>query len=120
MRLRNLTSLLAVSKVQAVLAQADPQTMAPLQEGYRDRVMPSTSGGVAQRWVLLYSEPRQPQAQPAVDQQWRKHSDQDVKAFKTLCRTAFACNWLRVLQMIPTYCSIYRNWIPRFASKFLP
>jgi transposase len=80
-----------LSEAQAVLAQADPQTMAPLREDYRFRVVPSTYGGVAQRWVLVYSEQRQPQAQRTVDKQWRKYSDQDVRAFKTLCRTAFAC-----------------------------
>ena len=73
-----------LGEAQAVLAQADPQTMAPLQEGYRYRVMPSTYGGVAQRWVLLYSEQRQPHAQRAVDKQWRKHSDQEGNAFKKL------------------------------------
>ena len=78
-------------EAQAVLAQADPQTMAPLTEGYRYHVVPSSYGGVAQRWVLIYSEPRQPQAQRTVDKQWRKQSDHEVKAFKTLCRTAFAC-----------------------------
>ena len=41
--------------------------------------------------MLLYSEQRQPQAQRTVDKQWRKQSDQEVKAFKRLCRTAFAC-----------------------------
>ena len=65
--------------------------MAPLTEGYRYRVVPSSYGGVAQRWVLIYSEPRQPQAQRTVDKQWRKQSDRAVKAFRTLCRTAFAC-----------------------------
>jgi transposase len=80
-----------LGEAQAVLAQADPQTMAPLREGYRCRVVSSTYGGVAQRWVLLYSEPRQPQAQRTVDTQWRKQSDQDVRAFKRLCRTTFAC-----------------------------
>ena len=78
-------------EAQAVLAQADPQTMAPLTEGYRYHVVPSSYGGVAQRWVLIYSEPRQPQAQRTVDKQWRKQSDHEVKAFQTLCRTAFAC-----------------------------
>jgi hypothetical protein len=53
--------------------------------------VPSTYGGVAQRWVLLYAEQRQPHAQRTVDKQWRQHSDQAVKAFKSLCRTAFAC-----------------------------
>ena len=31
-------------EAQAVLAQADPQTMAPLTQGYRYRVVPSSSG----------------------------------------------------------------------------
>jgi transposase len=79
------------AEAQAVLIQADPHTMAPLREGYRFRVVPSTYGGVAQRWVLLYSEQRQPHAQRTVDKQGRQHSDQEVKAFKSLCRSACAC-----------------------------
>jgi transposase len=78
-------------EAQAVLAQADPQTMAPLTEDYRYHVVRSSYGGIEQRWVLFYSEHRQPQAQRTVDKQWRKQSDQEVSAFKTLCRTAFAC-----------------------------
>jgi transposase len=80
-----------LAEAQAVLAQADPQTMALLTEGYRSRVVPSSYGGVAQRWVLIHSELRQAQAQRTVNKQWRKHSDEEVKAFKRLCRTAFAC-----------------------------
>jgi transposase len=80
-----------LGEAQTVLAQADPQTMAPLGEGYRYCVMPSTYGGVAQRWGLMDSEQRQPHAQRAVDKQWRKPSDQEVNACKRLCRTAFAC-----------------------------
>jgi transposase len=53
--------------------------------------VPSSYGGVAQRWVLIYSESRQPQAQRTVDKQWRQQSAHEVKAFQTLCRTAFAC-----------------------------
>src|SRR5262245_57453227 len=92
------TSLTWIARVPATLteaqeafAQADPQTMAPLTEGYRSHVVPSSYGGVAQRWVLIYSEPRQPQAQRSVDKQWRQQSDREVKAFQTLCRTACAC-----------------------------
>lgn len=65
--------------------------MAPLLEEYRYQVVPSTYGGVEQRWVLLYSEPRQPQAQRPVDKQLLKHREQEGKAFKQLCRTACAC-----------------------------
>jgi transposase len=78
-------------EAQAVLAQAEPQTMAPLTAGYRYHVVPSSYGGVAQRWVLIYSEHRQPQAQQTVDKQWLKQSEQEAKGFKKLGRTAFAC-----------------------------
>jgi transposase len=80
-----------LTEAQEVLAQAQPATMAPLQEGYRARSLLSTYGGVAQRWVLIYSEQRQPQAQRTVDKQWRRQSDHEVNAFKRRCRTAFAC-----------------------------
>jgi transposase len=91
-RLKWLTRVPAtVSEAQAALARVDPQTMAPLIEGYRYQVLPSTYGGVEQRWVLIYSEHRQPQAQRTVDKQLLKHSEQDGKAFKKLCRMTFAC-----------------------------
>jgi transposase len=80
-----------VREAQAALAQANPQTMASLVEGYRYQELTSTYGQVEQRWVLIYSAPRQAQAQRTVDKQLRKQSDQDIKAFKKLCGTTFAC-----------------------------
>jgi transposase len=74
-----------------VLAQAQPETMVALPEGYRYAVVASRYGGVAQRGVLLSSEHRQPQAQRTVDKQCRQHGDREVKAFQKLCRPAFAC-----------------------------
>lgn len=44
-----------------------------------------------QRWLLIYSAHRQSQAQRTVDKQWRQQSDQEVKGFKKLCSTPFAC-----------------------------
>jgi transposase len=78
-------------EAQAILAQADPQAMIALQEGYRADELTSTYGGVAQRWVLIYSEPRRAQVQRTVDKQLRRQSDQDVKALKKLCGVTFAC-----------------------------
>jgi transposase len=80
-----------VSEAQAALAQADWHTMASLQEGYRYRELTSTYGGIGQRWVLIYSEPRRAQAQRTVDKQLRTQGDKEVKAWKKLCATAFAC-----------------------------
>jgi transposase len=44
------------------LAQATPQTMAPLTAGSRSHGVPATSGGVQQRWGLIASEHRQAHA----------------------------------------------------------
>jgi hypothetical protein len=46
---------------------------------------------VPQRWVLIYSEPHQLQAQRTVDKQVRKQSAQEVKVWKKVCSTPFAC-----------------------------
>ena len=80
-----------LSDAQAALAQAAPHAMPPLTEGYRSHALTSTYGGVEQRWLLIASEPRQPQARRPVEKQLLKHSDQDRKAWKQLCGTAFAC-----------------------------
>jgi transposase len=56
-----------LTEAQEVLAQAQPATMASLREGYCYAVVASRYGGVAQRWVLIYSAQRQPQAQRTVD-----------------------------------------------------
>jgi Concanavalin A-like lectin/glucanases superfamily len=80
-----------VSDAQLALAHADPPVMASLQEGYRSHELTSSYGGVEQRWVLIDSEARQPQAQRTADKQLRQQTDNEVKAFKTLCSTAFAC-----------------------------
>ena len=80
-----------LQEAQQALAQADLQRMAPLTEGYRYHVVPSSYGGVAQRWVLIASEPRQAQAKRTVDKQLLKHSAQEVQAWKKLCRAPFAC-----------------------------
>jgi transposase len=80
-----------VSEAQAALAQVDPQALASLQEGYRDHALTSTYGGIAQRWVLIDAEPRQPHAQRTVDRQLRQQREADVKALKKLCRSTLAC-----------------------------
>jgi transposase len=80
-----------LGEAQAVLAQVDPETLPPLTEDYRFQTSTSTYGQVEQRWVLIYSEPRQPQAQRPVEKHLRTQGDQAIKAFKRLCRTAFAC-----------------------------
>ena len=80
-----------LTAAQDALAHADPGTMEPLGEGYRDHLLTSTYGGVAQRWMLCYAAHRQPQAQRSVDKHWLKQSESAAKAWQKLCRTPFAC-----------------------------
>jgi len=54
-------------EAHAVLAQANPPTITPLRERYAWQNFFSAYGGVPQRWVLLSSEHRRPQAQRAVN-----------------------------------------------------
>lgn len=80
-----------LSDAQAVLGQADPQTMTPLADGDRDRVVPSTYGGVEQRWVLIDSAQRHSHAPHTVNKQLLTQGDKEVNTFKKRCRTTFAC-----------------------------
>jgi len=80
-----------LSEAQAALAQADPQAMAPLTPGYRSQGLTSTYGGVAQRWLLVYSEHRPAQAQHTVDKQRLTQGQREVAAFQKLRRRPFAC-----------------------------
>jgi transposase len=80
-----------VSAAQAILAQADPQSLASLTAGYRYHEFPANYGGIEQRWVLIYSERRQAQARRTVHKQWRQQRDKETKAFRQLCHTTFAC-----------------------------
>jgi transposase len=78
-------------EAQEALRQADPPSMTPLMEGYRDHEWASADGDVAQRRLLIHSEARQPQAQRTVNKQLRKQRDQEVQAFRNLCGTTLAC-----------------------------
>ena len=80
-----------VHEAQTALAQVIPETMQPVMAGYRYQECRSTSGGVPQRWVLLYSELRQPHVQRTVNKPLLKQGDKEVQAFQQLCRVAFAC-----------------------------
>ena len=73
------------------MAQAAPQALAALQAGYRDHELPSTHGGIEQRWGLIDSASRQAPAHRTVDKPWRPQRDKELKAFQSLCGTAFAC-----------------------------
>jgi transposase len=80
-----------LTEAQEALALAKPETMRPLTAGYRYDVVPSRYGGVDQRWIVLSSEHRPPQAQRSVDKRWLKHREHEAKALKKLCHTALAC-----------------------------
>ena len=80
-----------LNEVKAALAQAAPEQMTPLKAGYRGQTLTSSYGGVAQRWLLIESQPRRPQAQRTVNKRWLTPSETEVKAFRKLRRREFAC-----------------------------
>ena len=87
---------------QTALAQAHPDTMAPFKTGSRYPALTSTYGDVAQRWRLIYSEPRRRQAQRTVSQRWLKQSEKEVQAFQKLCRRELAGE-ADARQALPTF-----------------
>jgi len=78
-------------EAQEVLTQIKPNAMTPLPDGYRYQERTATYADVAQRWIVIYSEARQARVQRTVEKQVSTTSATELKAFKKLCRTAFAC-----------------------------
>jgi transposase len=113
---------------QAAVAQVDPQALASLQEGDRSHALTSTDGGMAPRWGLIYSEPRQPQAQRTVDRQRRQQRAADVQAVKKFCRSTLACEAearpaLAIVERdVPATC-LRARWLratPRYGTRGRP
>jgi transposase len=91
-QMKGITRVTAImSDAQAVLAHADPQAMASLQDGYCGHELASAYGGVEPRWWRIFFEHRQTQGRRSIDKPRRKQRDQEVRAIKKLCKTAFAC-----------------------------
>ena len=72
-----------LSEAQDAVAQANPETMPSLKEGYRYDVLASNDGGVPQRWALIYSEHRRPQAQRTVNKGWRTQSEKEARPLRS-------------------------------------
>jgi hypothetical protein len=62
--------------------------MAALNEDCRDHQLTATYRSVKQRWIVIYSAPRQTQAQRTVNTQWGQQSDRAGKAWKKLGTTS--------------------------------
>jgi transposase len=80
-----------LNEVHAVLARVTPATMTPLPDGYRYHEEVATYGGITQRWMVGYSKARQQRSHRTVEKQRRTQSEAELKAFKHLRRTPFAC-----------------------------
>jgi transposase len=80
-----------LGEVHAVLARVTPETMRPLADGYRYHEEVVTYREITQRWMVVYSEARQQRSRRTVEKQLRTQSEAELKAFKHLRRTPFAC-----------------------------
>lgn len=71
-----------LTEATEMLAQATPAIMPELQEGSRYHEVASRYGGVEQRWLVISSEPRYPQAQRTGEKRWRKRSAHEAHVFQ--------------------------------------
>jgi transposase len=109
-----------LTEAQELLAQATPATMPALQEGYRYHEVASRYGGVEQRWLVIASEHRYPQAQRTVDKRWLKRSEHEAHGFQKLCRTAFACE-ADATQALATFeQSVQRTFVSQATIHAIP
>jgi transposase len=94
--------------------------MVPLRDGDRYHVLTSTYGGVAQRWVLIYSAPRRPQAQRPVDTPRLKQRSDEVNAFQKLCRTAVACEAAAQQALSPVAHGLHTTALSEVTIRAIP
>lgn len=73
------------------LADIEVAIMQDLAEGYRYTPVKSHHAGVEQRWLVIYSEPSRERVEKSVDKELMRQSEQEHKAFETLCRVHFNC-----------------------------
>jgi hypothetical protein len=78
-------------EAQAPLAQAEPQTMAPLTEGERSHACTATDGEVAPRGMRLDAEARHRPAPHPVDTPLSPPRAKAPRACPHRCRPALAC-----------------------------
>jgi transposase len=80
-----------LAEVKRLLKNVNPESLAPLAEGYRYQSLSREYADVKQRWLLVYSKEAAKRACKTVERQLLKVSEQELKAWQTLCRQRFAC-----------------------------
>ena len=80
-----------VALAKNLLAHVDTTEMLPLSPGYQYLPLCTTYADVQQRWLLIHSSEAQKRAKKTVTRQQSKASDKALKAYRKLCRQAFAC-----------------------------
>jgi transposase len=96
--LRTLADITWLTRVPATsaaakrgLAETPAQEMTELAEGYTGTERSSSYGGVAQRWLLVYSSQAAERQEQTLQRQVRKESEAAGKAWRRLCRQTFNC-----------------------------
>jgi transposase len=80
-----------IKQARALIAATDLEAMVPVSEGYRVQVHRSDYGGVAQRWLVFFSEQAQDRAHKSVARHLEREVKQERKAFVKLTDRVFAC-----------------------------
>lgn len=80
-----------VKEAKDRLRGVEAARLGPLTEGYSYTPIRTTYAGVAQRWLLIYSQAARERNQKKVDKQLFERSEKERKAFEKLCREPFHC-----------------------------
>ncbi len=80
-----------LKEAKNVIQDASPEAMIVHDENYHYQNFCSVYGGVQQRWILIESELARKRSLKTVNRRTAKGSEQERKAFASLCRQSFAC-----------------------------
>lgn len=96
--LREMSGIKWISRVPETIKEAKQaiedtgiDTMEPINEHYRYKILNSDYAGVPQRWMLIYSEHAAKRAIHTLNGTLSKKSEHELKEFEKLCRIEFAC-----------------------------
>jgi transposase len=80
-----------LAEVKKLLAEVKPEMMQPLGEGYLYLRVSSDYAGVAQRWLVIYSQAAKARASKSLSKELLKTTETEAKTFDKLCRQEFSC-----------------------------
>ncbi len=80
-----------VKEARQRIAESKGEEMSEIAEGYRVRSVSSSYGGIAQRWLIVFSEKGYEREVATLEKNISKEKEKKEKALWHLGKQAFAC-----------------------------